>query len=183
MMLATAIDDTRLYRKPPRRRPTQSDLDQAAGRRASALVLPVMRRIAIQRRLEDAEYVLARAAYELLDGARVYVHYVEPRTGTLWTIDVPDLGVPIGGLSVIAFAAQVGEVIALERIAAHPLYDPQVDDPLGGGDEPALLAPIAWRGVITVVREPGALPFARSERGLLRSLATQAAPLIQQFLP
>lgn len=182
MVVMVGINETRVYR----RHPTQSELDDAADRRALAVVLPVIRRVAIQRRLDDAEYVLARAAYELLGGSRIYVHYVRPDTGTLWTLDVPDLGVPIGGLGVIAFAAQVGEVIALERIAAHPLYLPEIDDPLGSGAEPALLAPIVTGagvlGVLTVVREPGWSPFTRSERALLRGLTSQAGPLIGQFL-
>lgn len=152
-----------------------------------AVALPAIRRIAIQRSLDDAEFVLAKAACELIAGSRVYVHYVRPDTRTLWTIDVPDLGVPVGGVSVIAFAAQVGQMIGLERIAAHPLYAPEVDDPIGSGDEAALLAPIVCDGVVlgivTVVREPWCPSFGAADRVTLAALCAKAAPLIAQFLP
>jgi len=151
------------------RKPSHSELDAAARREANALVLPTIRRIAIQRCRDGAEVALIQAALELTGAARVYVHWL-----------------PIPLQSATAFAAESGEVLSLERISDHPLYCSVFDDPHGWGSEPALLAPIIHDGrviaVVSVIGRSRATPFTRSDRAVLNCLAMHSAALLVRFI-
>lgn len=148
--------------------------------------LPVLRRIAIQRDLDGAEFILAQEAHRLTGASRIYVHYVDEGNDCLWTLDVPELDVRVSGPSVVAFAARTGQPVRLERISLHPYYSPDHDDPHGFGLEPALIVPAVRDGsvfcVITAIREQGAGRFKRSDERALVALARHAAAILGRYI-
>ncbi len=184
-------------------RPTSSDVRQMTAPLQSVLVSPtalatpvrhdlvfaLVRRIAMQRGLEEAAYVLSRALRDLVGGVRAYCHFVDPNGGTLWNLADPSLGVDILRVeSLITLAASTDSVVTIDRAADHPHFVAAINDPYGSeaGDQAIVVQPImaAGRliGVMTVVRPPRQTSFGIREVAMLSALAANVAPILFHFL-
>ncbi len=164
-----------------------SDFD-ARNVKLTQRVLDASRRLGMQRDLATAGRLAIEAVLDLLAADRAYYHIYDAISETLWSDGgAQDRG---GNRSAIAgisgYVARTAASVNVVRARDHALYQKEIDDPEGQGDERLICEPISTSdrrvlAVLVAVRIGGRGEFSPVDIETLRMFAAQCAATFSQM--
>jgi membrane fusion protein (multidrug efflux system) len=148
------------------------------------LVLEHAQFIGQQTDLGAAARAAVGAVTQLVSADRVRCLYYDDEKGTLWVEG--EHGEIQASLGLTGFAVRTRATLVLPVANAEPMYQREIDDPIGTGAERLIVQPVAGRdgrvhAVLIIVRQPDRAPFSEEDAKRAAGLAEAWAPFIHQL--
>ncbi len=165
----------------PERPATQTEEDALR----THMVLEHAKVLGAQPDLASAARAAVAAVGSLVQVDRVRCMYYDDESGQLWS-EGDTQGEANASSGITGFAVRTRATVVLPVATAEPLYQRDVDDPLGTGHERLVVQPVAGRdgrvhAVLIVVRGPERPPFTEEDAKRIAQLAEAWAPFIHQL--
>ncbi len=167
-----------------------SSAPPAAARDTSAILLEVMRSLAVERDLTELLQKIMRKTTEVMDADRSTIFLVDDERGEIWSKVAQgethrEIRVPLGR-GIVGHVAATGETVNIADAYQDARFNPEVDRRTGYHTRTILCMPMRRQndkvmGVIQVLNKRGG-PFSRQDEGLLEALGAQAAIAVRNAL-